>query len=83
MKALVDCWRATEVADFMIDAGSFMSNKTDNPMGRIHERSTRSAEMHFLAAREKMLECPGWMLLDPTIQREIFDELFDFRFGGK
>ncbi len=83
MRVLVAFWRSTDVANFMIDAGSFMSGGTNHPVGNRHERATRSAEKHFLAAQEKMFETPGWMLLDPTIQREIFDELFTIRFGKK
>lgn len=83
MQVLVDFWCATNVADFMIDAGSFMAGNTNDTMGSIHERSTRLAEKQFIAAKEKMFETPGWMLLDPTIQREIFEELFTMRFGGK
>lgn len=80
MQVLRDLWCATNDAEFTIDAGSFVSGK--GPMEKIQESATNRAEKHFLAAREKMLECPGWMLLDPEIQEAVCKELFTIRFGA-
>lgn len=80
MQVLYDVWEATSVAEFMIDAGSSISVKTDNPMGHLHERSTSSAEQNFLAARQHLFAMPGWMSLGPSVQEAVCNELFTIRF---